>query len=268
MSRRTPLVERFLAKGKLADCPIYDLHTHPDRFAGIYFPDPEMDGILRAMDRCGVAKIAIAPHRALFSPLDGNDLTLRMLAAHPDRFLAYLCFNPNYPENLPALQAHTLETPGVVGFKIHPSMHAYPLTGDAYQPLYAWAHEHKLLVLAHTWADSRCDGAAVRAVTEQYPDMIFLMGHSCWGDFDRAIALAAEKPNVYLELTAAEHVPGFLERAVRESGAHKILFGTDLPWFNPQYTLGCILFADIEDADRHAILHGNAERILGMSVSK
>jgi predicted TIM-barrel fold metal-dependent hydrolase len=268
MSRRTPLVERFLAEGRLDDCPIYDLHTHPDRFTGIYFPDPEMDGILRSMDRCGVKQIAIAPHAALFNPLDGNDLTLRMLAAHPDRFLGYMVFNPRYPETLPALQAHTAETPGVIGFKIHPTMHDYPLTGAAYQPLLEWTNAHKLLVLSHTWADPRCNADACRAVTEQYPEMIFLLGHSIWGQFDEAITLATEMPNVYLELTASEHIPGFIEKAVQGAGAEKILFGTDLPWFNPHYTIGCILFADIEDADRHAILHGNAERILGVEARK
>ena len=130
-----------------------------------------------------------------------------------------------------------METPGVIGFKIHPTMHDYPLTGEAYHPLYAWANAHRQLVLAHTWADPRCNAAACRAITEQYPELIFLLGHSIWGEFDEAIALTAEMPNVYLELTASEHVPGFLEKAVRGAGSHKILFGTDLPWFNPHYTL-------------------------------
>ena len=41
----------------------------------------------------------------------------------------------------------------------------------------------------------------------------------------------------------------------------KILYGDDLPWFNPHYGIGCVLFSRISDAARHAILHENAERI-------
>jgi predicted TIM-barrel fold metal-dependent hydrolase len=41
-----------------------------------------------------------------------------------------------------------------------------------------------------------------------------------------------------------------------------MLFGTDLPWFDPHYTTGCILFARISDDDRHNIFHRNPERIL------
>ena len=72
MSRMTPLVRAFVEEGRVAECPIIDTHTHPDRFAGIYFPDPEPAGILRSMDRAGVTQLFIAPHAALFAPLDGN----------------------------------------------------------------------------------------------------------------------------------------------------------------------------------------------------
>ena len=41
----------------------------------------------------------------------------------------------------------------------------------------------------------------------------------------------------------------------------KILYGDDLPWFNPHYGIGCVLFSRISDEARHAILHENAERI-------
>ena len=50
---------------------------------------------------------------------------------------------------------------------------------------------------------------------------------------------------------------------VAGAGSHKILFGTDLPWYSPHYAAGAVIFSRIDDADRHNILHRNAERILG-----
>ena len=108
----------------------------------------------------------------------------------------------------------------------------------------------------------QCGVAGCRQIAEKYPNVRLILGHSCWDDWGGAIALANDFPNVYLEITAAERMPGYIDRAVHEAGASKILFGTDLPWFNPQFTLGCVLFADIDDDDRHAILHRNAERLL------
>ncbi len=262
MSRMTPLVEVFMQQGVVQECPVIDMHTHPDAFRGIYFPDNEPDGILRTMDRCGVRRIAIAPHDALFDPPYGNAKSLAMRQAHPDRFLVYWCFNPRYPELTEEAKDAVLEQPGVIGFKFLPPYHQYGLTEPNYQPLFAWAHEHKLIVLSHTWKGSGCGAADVRWVAERYPDVRLLMGHSIWDDWDAAFALARDFEHVYLELTACERMPGFVDRAVREVGSHKLVYGTDLPWFDPFYCIGCVLYADIADPDRHAILHGNAERLL------
>lgn len=54
-----------------------------------------------------------------------------------------------------------------------------------------------------------------------------------------------------------------LELAVSIFGADRIVMGTDCPIFSTDYTLAAIRDARIEDADRRAILHGNAERLLG-----
>ncbi len=264
MSRMTSLVQEFLRDGRVADCPVIDMHTHPDRFHSIHFPHPELDGILASMDRCGERLIAIAPHAALADPYYGNPRMVKMLQAHPERFRGYWCYNPRYPELLDEAKARVLDTPGVIGYKLHPGWHQYPLSGDNYQPLLQWANAHRLIVLSHTWEGTLCDAAACRWVAERYPDLIFIMGHSCCPEFDKAFALAREFPKVYLDLTWCEHMPAFVDRAVREVGAHKLLFGTDLPWFDPNFGIGCVLFADISDADRHAILHGNAERLLAL----
>ena len=49
---------------------------------------------------------------------------------------------------------------------------------------------------------------------------------------------------------------------IRRNGASKVLFGTDLPWYDPNYCLGSVLYADIADADRDNIFYKNAERII------
>ena len=106
------------------------------------------------------------------------------------------------------------------------------------------------------------------------------MGHSCFGQWDMAIALAKNFSNVYLELTAvyASHdgivlkwapernfgtgVNGIIERMVDEAGSDKMLFGTDLPWYSPHYAAGAILFSIIRDDDIRNIFHRNTESIL------
>ena len=77
-----------------------------------------------------------------------------------------------------------------------------------------------------------------------------------------AVALARDFPNVFLELTAVFDDRGVLEQFVAEAGSERMLFGTDLPWFDPHQAVGVLLTARISDEDRHNICHRNAEKLL------
>jgi predicted TIM-barrel fold metal-dependent hydrolase len=76
------------------------------------------------------------------------------------------------------------------------------------------------------------------------------------------VALVNDFPNLYFELCAVLDERGILEKFVKEAGSQRIVFGTDLPWFNHHYYVGSVLGADITDDDRHNILHRNAENLL------
>jgi len=99
-------------------------------------------------------------------------------------------------------------------------------------------------------------------MAERYSHVKLLLGHSCHPDWDAAVRLAQDFPNVYLELTAVFDDRGVLEKFVREVGSGRLLFGTDLPWFDPHHAIGVLLSADITDEDRHNICHRNAESLL------
>ena len=121
----------------------------------------------------------------------------------------------------------------------------------------------RLPVLSHTWGSSLFNGAAqVRFVAERYPHLTFLLGHSLHGDWDGAVALARKFPNLYLELTALFDDRGILEKFAAEAGAERMLFGTDLPWFDPHQAVGALFSAHLSDEEIHAICHRNAEKIL------
>lgn len=259
------LVQEFWDHGQSGDCPIFNTHAHYGPYGAIYFPQRgEAAAMLAAMDRAGVRIALISSHAALSDPIQGNEVTAEAVAAHPDRFRGYVVANPNYPEQIERDLAafEQWQERGFVGFKIHPSSHAYPLTGPNFKSLFHFANARHIPVLSHTWGnDDNCGSKQVQEIIRAYPDMPFLAGHSCHGEWDAAIALAREYDNLYLELTAAYAVNGVLERMVAGAGAHKILFGDDLPWFDPLHGVGCVLCAHIGDDDRHAILHRNAESL-------
>ena len=256
----------FLSGGGI---PIIDMHGHLGPFCGIYMPEAPLEKMVTGMARDGVESIVLSPHNALAGDTrEGNREMLDAVTQHPRLIYGYCTVNPHLQDDLEREMDFYLSQPGVVGIKIHPVMHAYPAHGDKYRPMWERADRESLLVLSHTWgADGGCGANDMRKVVERYPNVRLLLGHSCYGAWDKAIALAAEFPNVYLELTAAYHVYGLIEWMCREAGSNKVLFGTDYPWFDPMVVVGCVTFAHIEQDDMRNILYNNARRLLDEALA-
>lgn len=269
MIGNSTLAQAFWEQGKSAACPIYDMHGHMGHFHSIYFPRPDAADMVRTMDEAGVRLLIFSHHAALFSPDIANSASIEAVRRFPDRLRAYCTVNPNYPEQVARdLDAFDGLFPDVyVGFKFLSDYHQVPLTDPRYAPAWTYANERGLLVLAHTWAGSQYDGEdVVREVAERYPNVKFLLGHSCHGAWGAAVQLAQDFPNVYLELTAVFDDRGVIETFVNGAGSERMLFGTDLPWFDPHHAIGVLMDADITDEDRHNICHRNAERLLSPIV--
>jgi uncharacterized protein len=264
----SPLAHEFWDLGKSASCPIIDMHGHMGTWAAIYFPRGEVEQMIGTMDECGVKLLVFSHHHALMAPDRGNRPSIAAVRRFPDRLRAYCAINPNYPDQAEADIA-AFDPQIFVGFKFLADYHRVPITDPRYRPALEYADQRRLLVLMHTWGGSSYDGAAqVRALAERYHNVTFLLGHSCHGDWDAAVALANEFPNLYLELTAVFDDRGALEKFAAEAGSHRMLFGTDLPWFDPHQAVGALLSAHLSDDEIHNICYRNAEALLGPLLSR
>ena len=54
-------------------------------------------------------------------------------------------------------------------------------------------------------------------------------------------------------------------RLIRNHGADRILFGSDAPWSHPELEAGLVKRLDLGEAEKTAILSGNARRLLGFT---
>jgi predicted TIM-barrel fold metal-dependent hydrolase len=268
MIGNSPLAIEFWEHGRSESCPIYDMHGHMGPLAAIFFPRGEQDDMLRTMDQCGVHMLVFSHHMALNAPDVGNRASVQAVRRCPARFRAYCVINPNYPELMAAdLVSFEDHRDVYVGLKFLSDYHKVAVDDERYRPAWEFADRHKLLLLMHTWGGSPYDGpAAIRPMLERYPNVRALLGHSCHGDWDGAIRLARDFPNAFLELTAVFDDRGVIEKFVGEAGSERMLFGTDLPWFDPHHAVGVLLSAKISDEDRHNVCHRNAERLLAPFV--
>jgi predicted TIM-barrel fold metal-dependent hydrolase len=262
-------VAALLVRGaKPAGTVIVDAHAHLGGWHNFHMPRSDAEGVLRTMDETGIDVASIAPMLAIGPDYQaGNELMAEAVRRYPDRFRGYVVVNPHYPSGMePALRRYC-EAPGVVGIKLHPGIHGYPISGPAYRPVWAFVDDRRLPVLIHTWGTSGHSApGAVGGVAAEFPNATFLLGHSggTWEGHLQAIEVAKERPNVYLETCISRSPFGAIEWMVREVGAERVVFGTDQPFIDPRPQLGRIAFAKIADAERRLILGGNAARLLGI----
>lgn len=264
---RSELAMRFWQEGRSPDCPVIDGHAHMGIWKGIYFPLAEPAQMIQRMDRAGVRLIVFSHHAALSSPDVMNRLSVEAARAHPLRFRAYCVFHPADAELGKAqLDSYDSFRDAFVGLKLHADMHGVPYTDPRYGPAWELADRRELPVLVHSWGTSPNDGTAImRSVAERYPRVKLILGHSLHDRWSDAIAMARDFPRVYLDLCAVlDERTGVLERFVGEVGSPRVLFGTDIPWFDYHYYIAGVLAADIAEEDQRNILYRNAQCLFGL----
>jgi uncharacterized protein len=286
LMEQSSIVQEYIETGRSKTCPIIDMHGHLGPYPGAYLPSASIPNMVSTLDRCGVKTIICSSCASLWSdPMEGNQLMQSTIHEYPGQFLGYWTINPNHFQSMENSLQLFQQSKGFVGFKFLPDYHTVPVTSPLYAPALELAHREKLLVLVHTWGGSPFNSPQLLGqVAERYPDAIFLMGHSGYGDWEASTNLARDLPNVYLDLTAVYiahdfamqpagsgtpqalpsclSVNGVIEYFVERATSRKIVFGTDLPWYSPHFAAGSVLFAHISDEDRHHIFHTNAEGLV------
>ena len=97
----------------------------------------------------------------------------------------------------------------------------------------------------------------------EHPGTNFILGHAGARDVEDAMVLGRRYSNAWLGI----HGQGvtMLDRLIREVGWERLVFGSDWPFYHLAATLAKVLIVTRNDQDiRHAILRGNALRLLAM----
>lgn len=242
---------------------IIDAHVHIGT-GNFFHMDADEDALVRLADACGFDRLFVTELNALFYDMsEGNDRLARRIARHPDRLIGYVSVpTPRLGRRAVEEVRRCHEKYGFRGLKIysHPEDSiAEPTT----YPLLEAAAEYGMPILAHTTPDE-CDHLMTHVPTARLL-MAHMGGHPyAFGDWHRAVAVAARHPNLLLDTASSQMDNGMIEYAVRHLGPERILFGTDMPLLDPHTQLAKVTGAQIDEAAKALILGGNVARILGM----
>ena len=265
---RSKYFKEFIEYGKLESVYGIDTHTHMDDIYEASTPIHSIDDCVALMDRENISSIWCAPHPDLFSAAGVNEKIEEYMSKYPQRVKGYFGYNPNYYEEYLAKTENVLKLPGYIGFKFLPVYHNVSLADPRYEPALELADKHNLIVLSHTWGNTACSPREVEGILKKYKNLQFILGHSSPNELDAAIALVKKYDNAYLDLCDIHRHSGIIDKMVDNVGSERVLFGTDLPWYDPNYCIGSVLCAKISDDEKENIFHKNAERMLGCLKKK
>ena len=263
INKKSELAQRFWEFGRLDDCPILDFHAHMHCYSGIYFPSHSPEKMIETMKRCNTKLTVFCSHYALDYAEFEEEYNLNEAKRHPDYFMAYHSVIPRRTDFKKTVERFEKNRRHYFGFKFHADFHATPFTDDAYAPFLEYMDANGLPALLHTWGGSANDGAdIVKKVADRYPKATFICGHSFHGDWLRGAEVTRDCPNMMCELTAVTDNCGAIELLCDVVGSDRILFGTDLPWFDTHQGIGAVLSADIGDGDMRNIFYRNGEKLI------
>ncbi len=249
------------------DIEIIDAHAHLGPSGAFHVPKCSSEDMIRMMDSCGIDKTVVSPTPGFTGDMVmGNDMMLEAVHSHRGKLYGACIVNGNYPE-LSRDELHRCfeAEVDVVAVKIHPILAKCRMDDHRMKPVYEFASERNLFVIVHTWLDDDPYGNLdlFADVVKEYTRINWLMGHS-GGPYGgrRAVEIASESPNVYLDLTMSMCPARQIEFFVREVGSDRVIFGTDNPFIDPRPAIGRVALADIGQDDRRNIFGGNAKRLI------
>lgn len=247
---------------------IIDFHCHIGQSKVFSKESATVKGLIKMMDQHKIDRVVLLPTA---SPRTYHyyEEVRDALREFPDRFYGFFLANPREEKVCDMLEM-AVEKYGFKGLKLHPSFMGFVADDHEWvYPIIAKARELKICVMIHSDPSIYATPWQIGLLAMDFPEVPVVMAHMGYIDVvynDAAINMAKRAPNLYLETTgvAAEDK---VAKAVREIGAHRVLYGSDMPFHNPAFEMARIQYANISDEEKKMVLGESARRLLD-SVGK
>ena len=167
---------------------------------------------------------------------------------------------------------------GAKGLKLHPVSNRFYPYDQSLWPAYQKAMEVGLPILFHS-GEAEMAGYAeadyarpknFEPVLQGFPKLTIILAHLGKGFLGESVEVAEKYENVYFDTSAmisGHEIKGGLSsdgqavELIRTLGVHRVLFGSDWPWFDPLLAMERIKRWDLTGEEKRKILGENAAEI-------
>ena len=219
-----------------------------------------VEGVLEAMQKYNIERAVLVPQMAVDSDFRLGNKELFDAVKSDDRLFGYLAANPNYPDESIRLMRSAMISPKFLAAAFFQGASLpYPNIDDYREILNAHRRFGKP-VFVHTPHAEAVEAASQMAV--EFPAIKFIFGSMGGDEWKRAMT-SSQLLNVFLE-TSGSFDAEKIEEAVEHFGAHRVLYGSNLPFSDPASMLALIQNSDLPKDSMEKILGGNAKRLFAM----
>lgn len=202
------------------------------------------------------------------------EVVLKPLQRWPDLLIGMMQLNANdVPASLAALDRWIKDGPmrGVYFASSGPG--AMTCTHPNFNPLVERIGELNGVIMQHTWfktggktGTGESTPAELAILAKRFPDQKFLCAHA-GGEWEQGIRAVRDCGNILVETSGFDPTAGFIEMAVRELGADRVVFGSHLPSRSLGTELCKVTCAQITEPEKFLILGENYRRLLAAQKS-
>jgi predicted TIM-barrel fold metal-dependent hydrolase len=248
---------------------IWDLHCHIAGFEG-RTPDEKMAELIRFADRMGIDRVCVY----MGYPMENdpgpetlraqNNQVLQALSHWHHRAFGFVYLNPKHGRiSLDELNRCVRDGP-MVGVKLWVAQRA---NAPELDPLIERAAALKAVIFQHTWikTGSNLPGESTPMdlveLARRHPAVSIICGHT-GGAWELGIRAIRGVGNLYSDLAGSDPTSGFVEMAVRELGAERVIYGSDVGGRSFASQLGKVMGAAIPAAAKDRILAANLQGLM------
>jgi predicted TIM-barrel fold metal-dependent hydrolase len=271
-----PTAER-LASFRIWDSYFTPAHGRPGRdgSSGVI---ADVERALPAIEKGAIERLCYFPHVGLGTTTDAvfeaaarrnPAIIAKPLERWPKLLLGMIQLNASdVRASLDALNRWLRDGPMLGVYFAGGGPGALTCTHRNFHPLIERIADLSGVIMQHTWfktggkqGPGESTPTELAELAARFPEQKFLCAHA-GGEWEQGLRAVRESPNILIETSGFDATAGFLEMAVREVGAERIVFGTHLPTRSLGTELGKVLGAELGDNERRLILGGNYRRLL------
>jgi predicted TIM-barrel fold metal-dependent hydrolase len=250
---------------------IWDLHCHINGVPG-RTPDEKMARLVAYADRLGIERLVIymgyplAANPTAEELRRQNDQVLQALSHWHHRAFGFAYVSPRQVEASLREIDRCIRDDAMVGIKLWVAGRCSALELD---PIVRRAGELNAVIYQHTWLKAggrenepgESTPRDLARLAARHPATPLICGHT-GGDWEQGIRIVRQFANIQVDLAGSNPTAGFVEMAVRELGAGRVIYGSDVSGRSFASQLGKVLGAKIADESKRLILGENLRRLM------